>query len=64
MSRRIKNPNSFEKCRVCKHQYMSHTDFSHKPSKCQFVVQGGCSCTEFFPSDNLEFLEYKYVKRK
>lgn len=64
MLRRIKNPKSFEKCRVCKHSYISHTDFSHQPSNCQYAVHGSCKCTEFFPSDNLEFLEYKYAKRK
>jgi len=60
--RRIKNPRSFEKCRSCKHSYISHTDIEHNPSLCQNVVAGNCRCPEFLPQDNLAFLEYKYVK--
>jgi hypothetical protein len=62
--RKIRNPKSFDKCRTCKHSYVSHTDIIHNPSVCQYVVNGSCRCKEFLPKDNLEFLEYKYAKRK
>lgn len=62
--RKIRNPKNFNKCRVCKHSFISHTDFNHKPSTCQNIINGTCRCVEFLPSDNLEFLEYKYGKRK
>jgi hypothetical protein len=55
-------PSGFERCRVCKHSYISHLDFEHKFSKCQYIVNGACSCEEFFPTDNLKFLEYKYAR--
>lgn len=62
--RRIKNPRSFDKCRACSHQYITHTDFKHYPSKCQYVIDGHCRCQEFVPPGNLEFLEYEYNRRK
>jgi len=62
--RRIKNPKSFEKCRTCKHSYISHTDIIHNPSRCQNIINGSCRCIGFLPADNLEFLEYKYGNRK
>ena len=62
--RKIINPKSFEKCRTCKHSYISHTDFKHEPINCQNVVHGSCRCIEFLPQDNLKFLEYKYAKQK
>jgi len=62
--RRICNPRSFDKCRTCQHSFISHTTADHKPCACQFLVYGSCRCVEFLPQDNLEFLEYKYAKRK
>jgi hypothetical protein len=62
--RKIRNPRNFDRCRVCNHSYLSHTDFKNIPSKCQYIVDGNCKCVEFLPQDNLEFLEYKYAKRK
>lgn len=61
--RKIRNPRSFDKCRSCKHSYISHTGIAYKPSTCQYMVNGNCKCPEFLPEDNLEFLEYK-VSRK
>jgi len=62
--RKIRNPYNFERCRSCKHNYISHTDFAHNKSACQYAVNGNCKCKEFLPQDNLAFLEYKYDKRK
>jgi hypothetical protein len=61
--RKIKNPKSFDLCRVCKHYYLSHTDIAHQPSFCHNITMS-CKCKEFLPEDNLEFLEYEYRKRK
>jgi hypothetical protein len=62
--RRIKNLYNFEKCRTCLHFYISHTDVKYNASACQNIVDGNCSCVEFLPQDNLEFLEYKYGRSK
>ena len=61
--RKIKNPRNFDRCRSCKHSYISHTDFDHKPARCQNIIDGSCRCTEFEPKDNLEFLEWKYGRK-
>lgn len=61
--RKIKNPRSFSLCRTCRHYYLSHTDIGHEPSFCHNIIRS-CKCKEFLPEDNLEFLEYKYGKRK
>jgi len=58
--RKIKNPKNFETCRSCSHYYLSHTDVLHVPSVCGYIVNGPCRCIEFLPTDNLQFLEYKY----
>ena len=68
--RHIRNPRSFEKCIMCAHGYISHTEFdSLTPSKCHNLVDKlrsykPCNCKEFLPEDNLEFLEHEYAKRR
>lgn len=48
------------KCRNCNHW---HSWINCKAlKKCTKV--NGCECSEFVPSDNLEFLEYKYERRE
>jgi hypothetical protein len=61
--RKTRNPRSFEKCRACRHSFISHTDLKNLPDVCLFILEGGCKCKEFLPEDNLEFLEYKAQKR-
>lgn len=63
MIRKIRNPRSFEKCRSCGHYYISHTDYNHKSSFCHSVVNKECQCKEWLPTNNLEFLEWKYDRQ-
>jgi hypothetical protein len=60
--RKIKNFKSFEKCRTCSHSYISHTDYTNQPYRCQNMVSKVCKCEEFLSKDNLEFLEQMYDK--
>lgn len=67
--RRISNPYNFEKCRSCNHYFISHTEMSDGNRFCEwaegiyFANRSKCTCKDFAPIDNLEYLEWKYVKR-
>lgn len=49
-------------CRACKHGHM-------EGAGCMDVMQNnavifvGCTCKEYVPADNLEYLEWKHIKK-
>lgn len=49
-------------CRICQHGHM-------EGAGCMSVMQNnavifvGCTCKEYVPADNLEYLEWKHIKK-
>jgi hypothetical protein len=54
-------------CRICGHAKMTHSLIQNRCIDCTLNVKGKhsqCKCKKFLPTDNLEFLEYKYDEKK
>lgn len=51
------------KCRTCKHIDMAHYPLMGKPNLPPLPCRERlCKCTEYLPTDNLEYLEYMHEK--
>lgn len=58
---------SLNKCRVCEHVRIVHSTLDKICLDVQLFKNGKakmCSCKEYVPKENLEYLEYKYGKKK
>jgi hypothetical protein len=59
--RKIKSPRNFDPCRICRHNFISHTDLDYQlTDRCLNISDERCKCRGFKPKDNLEFLEWEY----
>lgn len=58
---------SLNKCRTCSHVRMTHSGIEKCCLDVTLTVKGKpllCLCKEYIPQENLEYLEYKYGKKK
>jgi len=58
---------AFAKCRYCNHPKMIHSLIPKRCVDARLKADGTykqCRCKNFEPKDNLEFLEYRYDKKK
>jgi hypothetical protein len=58
---------SLNKCRICAHPRIAHPGVGKWCLDVTLTATGNtkmCSCREYVPNENLEFLEYKYSKKK